>query len=226
MKIFGHRGATGLVAENTLESISEALQYPIDGIEIDVHCCKSGELVVIHDETLDRTTNGTGKISDYTLQELQEYRTEEGFAIPTLIQVLNLVDAKCVLNVELKGMQTAVPVVLLLEEYIATTDWKYDDFVISSFDHQQLSEISAITTGFRIGVLTEENITEALSVAKELSAFAIHPPISSLTKEEVTLAIDQGFKVYVWTVNDVELIQESKSWKVDGIITDFPNFAV
>lgn len=224
MKIFGHRGAAGLVAENTLESIKEALQHKVDGIEIDVHRCKSGELVVIHDETLDRTTNGTGNVSDYSLLELEQFATKEGFMIPTLNQVLDLIDGQCVLNVELKGKNTGVLAITLLETYVRTSTWEYDDFIISSFDHSQLFDVKTVSSKFKIGVLTEDNITEALPVARQLKAFSIHPPIHSLTLDEVDLAKIEGYKVYVWTVNTIELIDQSKSWKVDAIITDFPNF--
>lgn len=225
MKIFGHRGAAGLVAENTLESITEALHYKVDGVEIDIHCCKSGELVVIHDETLDRTTNGTGNVSEYTLQELQQFETKEGFTIPTLRGVLDMIDGQCELNIELKGKNTALPTIRLLEEYIENTGWEYDHFIISSFDHPQLFELKAATSNFKIGVLTEKNITRALHVAERLKAFSIHPPILSLTRDEVNLAKDQGYNIYVWTVNTAMQIEQSKSWKVEGIITDFPNFA-
>ncbi len=225
MKIFGHRGAAGLVAENTLESVKEALKYKVDGIEIDVHRCKSGELVVIHDETLDRTTNGIGNVADYSLQELEQLATKEGFMIPTLNQVLDLIDGQCILNVELKGINTGIPVITLLDTYIRNSKWEYDDFMISSFDHSQLFDMKAVTSTYKIGVLTEDNITEALPVAKQLKAYSVHPPIHSLTEDEVNMAKTEGYKVYVWTVNTVEFIQQSKSWKVDGIITDFPNFA-
>jgi glycerophosphoryl diester phosphodiesterase len=225
MKIFGHRGAAGLVAENTLESITAALHYKVDGVEIDVHCCKSGELVVIHDDTLDRTTNGTGNVSEYTLQELQQFETEEGFRIPTLREVLDMINMQCELNIELKGKNTALPTIALLEEYIENTDWEYDHFIISSFDHPQLFELKAITSNFKIGVLTEVHIIEVLPIAAALEAFSIHPPIFSLTEDAVNLAKDQGYTVYVWTVNTETQIEQSKSWKVEGIITDFPNFA-
>ncbi|PKV48178.1 glycerophosphoryl diester phosphodiesterase [Aquimarina sp. MAR_2010_214] len=225
MKIFGHRGAAGLVAENTLESITKALNYEVDGIEIDVHCCKSGELVVIHDKTLDRTTNGMGNVSEYTLQELQQFETEEGFIIPTLHEVLDIINAQCELNIELKGKNTVLPTVALLEDYIKNTDWEYDHFIISSFDHSQLFELKTITSNFKIGVLSEVNISEVLSIAEALEAFSIHPPIFSLSRDEVNLAQNQGYKIYVWTVNTETQIEQSKSWKVEGIITDFPNFA-
>ena len=225
MKIFGHRGAAGLVAENTLESIIEALKYNVDGIEIDVHRCKSGELVVIHDETLQRTTNGKGKVSELTWQELSKYRTIDGYKIPTLNQVLDIVDAQCVVNVELKGIGTALPVVELLEQQIKNTKWEYDHFVVSSFDHSQLVQIKSKTSMFKLGVLTEKNIPSILNVAKTLEAFSVHPPIYSLQQKEVAMAKEEGFKVYTWTVNDSSMIETSKTWKIDAVITDFPNFA-
>ncbi|WP_299312529.1 glycerophosphodiester phosphodiesterase family protein [uncultured Aquimarina sp.] len=225
MKIFGHRGAAGLVAENTLESIAEALKCNVNGVEIDVHKCKSGELVVIHDETLQRTTNGTGKVSEFTLQELKKYRTREEYKIPTLDEVLNFVNAKCTLNIELKGVGTAIPVVELLEKRIKDSKWDYDHFILSSFDHSQLFQIKSNTSTFKLGVLTEKNIPSILNVSETLEAFSVHPPIYSLQKEEVILAKDKGYEVYTWTVNDLSKIESSKTWKVDGIITDFPNFA-
>ncbi|MFD2563105.1 glycerophosphodiester phosphodiesterase [Aquimarina rubra] len=225
MKIFGHRGAAGLVAENTLESITEALKYNVDGIEIDVHKCKSGELVVIHDETLQRTTNGVGKVSEFTWKELTKLRTPEGYRIPKLSQVLDLIDARCILNIELKGIGTALPVVELIENRIKDTKWDYDHFILSSFDHAQLFQIKYRTSSFKLGVLTEKKISSILKVAETLEAFSVHPLIYSLTEEEVALAKDKGYKVYPWTVNDPSKIESSKTWKVDGIITDLPNFA-
>ncbi|WP_234859427.1 glycerophosphodiester phosphodiesterase [Aquimarina aquimarini] len=224
MKIFGHRGAAGLIAENTLESVEIALLHNVDGIEIDIHCCKTGELVVIHDETLDRTTNGKGNVKDYSLEDLKQYSTQEGYAIPTLDQVLDLIDGQCLLNIELKGKDTVIPTIKVLEKYIRNTNWEYNDFIISSFDHEQLFELKKSTSHFKIGVLTEKSVVEALPIAKKLDAFSIHPSIEILTRDQVDLAREVGFDVYVWTVNDKELIKKSKFWKVEGIITDFPNF--
>ncbi len=225
MKIFGHRGAAGLAAENTLESIKEALLYHVDGIEIDVHCCKSGELVVIHDETLDRTTNGIGSVSDYTLEELKRFRTKEGFTIPTLRDVLDIVNAQCILNIELKGVGTGVPAIKIIKEYVLKTNWEYNHFIISSFDHEQLFTVKSITSNLRLGVLTENNINSVLDIAKEMRAYSIHPSVLSLNNDEISSAKGLGYKIYVWTVNSAVLISKSKSWSIDGIITDFPNFA-
>ncbi|MBP2831751.1 glycerophosphodiester phosphodiesterase [Aquimarina sp. U1-2] len=225
MKIFGHRGAAGLVAENTLASIAEALIHPIDGIEIDVHCCKSGELVVIHDETLARTTNGIGDIADCTLEQLKQFTTKEGFLIPTLAEVLQFVNGRCTLNIELKGKKTALPTLDLIEQYIQQRDWEFHDFILSSFDHSQLFDIQKKTTKFKLGVLTEENSKAVLSTAHNLEAYSIHPPVASLTKDDVMQIHDHGFKLYVWTVNKESSIRRLKKWNVDAIITDFPNFA-
>ena len=225
MEIFGHRGAAGLVAENTLESIEEAIKHGVSGIEIDVHRCKSGELIVIHDDTLQRTTNGYGKISEHSWIELGRYRTHEGYRIPKLTEVLDLIDDTCVLNIELKGIGTALPVIELLEKQAGDKNWKKDCFVLSSFDHSQLFQIKSMTSAFRLGVLTEKGISEALDVASSLEAFSIHPPIRSLTKTEVSLAKEKGYKIYTWTVNNKTLLERLKNWKVDVVITDFPNFA-
>jgi len=225
MKIFGHRGAAGLVTENTLESIEEALKYEVDGIEIDIHRCKSGELVVIHDTTLQRTTNGMGNVSEYTLKELSRYRTMEGYKIPTLEQVMDVIDGKCVLNIELKGIGTAIPTIELLEKRIALSNWDTDNLVLSSFDHAQLFQIKSMTSVFKLGVLTETTVSDVLPVAHALQAFSVHPPIYFLTEKEVSLAKNIGYEVYTWTVNDASMIKTAKAWKVDAVITDFPNFA-
>ncbi|MCK8521100.1 glycerophosphodiester phosphodiesterase [Aquimarina sp. D1M17] len=225
VKIFGHRGAAGLVAENTIESIRKALEFEVDGIEIDVHCCKSGELIVIHDNTLDRTTNGSGAVEDFTLEELRKLSTKEGFLVPTLEEVLISIDACCSLNIELKGKNTALPTLSLIQKYVATAKWDHEQFIVSSFDHEQLIQFRENTSQYKIGVLTEDNITAVLKTAILLDAYSVHPPASSLLKSEVDLARSKGFKVFVWTVNDKSLMKQFKLWKVDGIITDFPNFA-
>ena len=100
----GHRGAKGHVAENTLESIKKAMLLKVDMIEIDVHLCKTGELVVIHDEELGNTTSGNGVVSDKSLAQIKSFRTREGYQIPTLSEVLELIQDKVILNIELKKM--------------------------------------------------------------------------------------------------------------------------
>lgn len=226
MKIFGHRGAAGLMAENTLQSISKALELRSDGVEVDVYCCKTGELVVIHDDTVDRTTNGSGKVQDLMLSELKELIVEGSYVIPTLTEVLDLIDGRCQLNIELKGKATANPVISLVQKYLKNPSWKKENFIISSFDHEQLYEVKSISSYLKIGVLTDGTITEVLRTAKNLNAYSIHPSVLKLNVEEVHLAQNEGFEIYVWTVNEIEDIKRLSALNVEAVITDFPNFVI
>ncbi len=108
MLCIGHRGAAGLEPENTLRSVRRALEVGADGIEIDVHCL-DGELVVIHDHSLNRTTNGAGALRHHTLAEARQLDAGKGERIPFLREVLDLVDRRALVNIELKGARTAAP---------------------------------------------------------------------------------------------------------------------
>ncbi|MFL0353864.1 glycerophosphodiester phosphodiesterase family protein [Xanthomarina sp. GH4-25] len=219
----GHRGAKGYVAENTIESIQKALNFGVDGIEIDVHVCASGELVVFHDFTLDRMTNGTGEISKMSLQELKKLKVNEQFSIPTLEEVLDIIDKKCLLNIELKGKHTASKTCDVISKYIKKRDWSYNNFIISSFQHHELEDVFQLDKNIPLGVLTKANVAEAIEFAKTINAQAIHPNFALLTSENVKLAQVKGYKVYTWTVNDKQTINRMKSYQVDGIISDVPD---
>ena len=220
--IIGHRGARGHVAENTLESIGKALELGVDGVEIDVYKCKSGEIVVIHDKTVDRTTNGKGNVEDFTLTELKSLAIEDDFKIPTLIEVLNFLDAQHYLNIELKGKNTAKDTYEIIQHYIKNKGWEKDQFIISSFEWNELRDFYKIDQEIPIGILTEDNPMTAIKVAKELEAFSIHPYYIYLNKKVVDIIHKEGFKVYTWTVNKPEDILKMKDIGVDAIITDFP----
>ena len=118
----GHRGAKAYITENTIASIEKALQLGVDGVEKDVHKCASGELVVFHDFTLDRLTNGTGEISSYALLELQQLKVAEQFKIPTLTEVLDNLNGSCILNIELKGKNTALGTSKIITHYLKTSN--------------------------------------------------------------------------------------------------------
>ncbi len=113
----GHRGARGHVAENTLASVKKAMELGVDGIEIDVFACASGELVVFHDKTLEKLTDATGYIEDIDLDSIRKITVLGSEPIPTLDEVLQTIQAKVVLNIELKGAQTAQPTYALLNDY-------------------------------------------------------------------------------------------------------------
>lgn len=213
----GHRGAKGHEPENSIISFQKAIDLKVDGIELDVHLSLDGAIMVIHDETLDRTTNGKGFVKNFTASQLKE------LGIPTLIEVLDLAKQKCFANIELKGIGTAKPVAGLIQNYISNKNWNYSDFLVSSFDWKMLEEVQLLNPKIRIGVLTEESVSAALAFAKKLNAYSIHPDYQLLTKENVALMQDNSFEVYPWTVNSAEDIKKIKSFNVNGIISDFPD---
>jgi glycerophosphoryl diester phosphodiesterase len=213
----GHRGAKGYEPENTLIAFEKAIDLKVDGVELDVHLSSDGILMVIHDETIDRTTNGKGVVNQFTSLELKKY------GILTLTEVINLANQKCFINIELKGIGTAKPVVDLITHYISEENWNYTDFLVSSFDWKMLEEVHLLNPKIRIGVLTEQSIEEALAFAKIIKAFSIHPDYRLLIKENVALVQENGFEIYTWTVNSKDDIQKIKSFNVNGIISDFPD---
>ena len=217
MHKIGHRGAKGYAAENTLTSFQKAIDLKVDGIELDVYLCQSGEVVVIHDDTIDRTTSGNGFVKDFSATEL------EAFEIPTLEAVLELVNRKCFINVELKAYDTADKVVELIEHFISEKSWDYDDFVVSSFDWNALQQVTFLNDKIRIGVLTNTDLDLAVAFAKFIKAYSIHPYYHLLTTENVKQMQSKNFKVYPWTINEPEDIIFVKSLQIDGIITDFPD---
>ncbi|MFN4761788.1 glycerophosphodiester phosphodiesterase [Gillisia sp. Q332] len=222
----GHRGAKGHLAENTLESIKLALEFGVDAIEIDVHKCKSGELVVFHDFTLDRITDGEGEVASKSLDELKMLKVNEKFKIPLLTEVLDLIQGKCWINIELKGLNTAAKTVSIIQHYIKNLDWNQEDFIVSSFQKNELFEVYKTNPDIQIGVLSKASVTEALQLGKMLHAKAIHPSLGIITRENVKQTQEAGFKVNVWTVNEQADILRMKDFGVDGIISDFPDLLI
>lgn len=217
----GHRGAMGHETENTIASVKKALELNVDMIEIDVFLIKSGELVVFHDEILDSLTNASGKIEDFTLEELQKVIVKGNHQIPTLEEVIETIDKKVPLNIELKGKNTAKPTFELLEKYYQE-GWKKDDFVISSFVWDELETFRKLDDKISIAILTEENPIDAIEIGKKLKAVAINPWWKSLTKQNVEQIHNEGFKIFTYTVNDPTDIKFVTELGVDGIFCNFP----
>ncbi|MGJ8590981.1 MAG: glycerophosphodiester phosphodiesterase [Aquaticitalea sp.] len=218
----GHRGAKGHLAENTIESIKKALELGADGIEIDVHRCASGQLVVFHDFTLDRMTDGTGEVSKHTLKELKEVVVKGHCQIPTLSEVLAFLDNKCLLNIELKGHDTAKEASRMIAFFVEKKGWEYKNIIVSSFQKQPLQEVFEINKDIPLGVLVDTNIQEAVEFAKTINAVSLHPDYTMLT-EEIVETLKEDFKVFAFTINNYRPIKRVKSYGVDGIISDFPN---
>ena len=218
----GHRGAKGFAAENTLKSIQKALDFGVDGIEIDVHKCASGELVVFHDFTLDRMTNGTGEVSKHTLKELKQVVVKGHCQIPTLSEVLAFVDNKCLLNIELKGHDTAKEASRMIEFFVEKKGWEYKNIIVSSFLKEPLQTVFNTNKKIQLGVLVDTNLDAAVDFAKQIKAVSIHPDYTMLTLEIVE-KLKENFKVYTYTINNHKPIERVKTYGVDGIISDFPN---
>lgn len=219
----GHRGARGYAAENTLSSFEKAIDLKVDGIELDVHLSADGKLMVIHDETIDRTTNGKGLVNSFTRAELENFSIEDNNKIPTLSSVFDLVDRRCFINIELKSFETASKVVALIEKYIREKHWKYTDFIVSSFDWNALEEVNFVNPEIPIAVLTETDLDKALAFAKIIQAKAINPDFQLLNIENTKKLQENGFEVYPWTVNETTDIKKMQSFNVNGIISDFPD---
>jgi glycerophosphoryl diester phosphodiesterase len=219
----GHRGAKGYVAENTLHSFQKALDLNVDAIELDVHVCDSGELVVFHDFTLDRMTDGSGEIHNFTLQQLKELKISDAFEIPTLEEVLHLINRKCVVNIELKGHETAKATDSLIERFVQNKNYSWNDFIVSSFQQEELRIASKLNKNIPLAILTQASVEQAMVWAEEFSAKIIHPHFSLLTEDNCLLAAKKGLQINTWTVNEVVDIERLKEYKINGIISDFPD---
>jgi glycerophosphoryl diester phosphodiesterase len=231
--IFGHRGAPGFprCGENTIKSLMKALASGATGLEFDVRRCGDGTLVVIHDETVDRTTNGKGRVRDFSYEQLKKVEAGVGEPVPRLSDVLDMFGGRCLLNVELKEKDLAADVkALLIERGIEA------DVFVSAFDRddndagstsswEDLRElepeipIALLATRSKISRLGTKKFIE---LASELGATAIHPEKSADIGKLVALARDARLRVHVWTVNERDEIARLRELGVDGIVSDFP----
>lgn len=217
-----HRGASKKEPENTLRAFRRALSIGSTFIECDVHICKSGELVVMHDETVNRTTNGKGKIHKKTYKELIALDDGRGEHIPKIQEVIELIHRKAKLNIELKGKGTGSAVARMLAGYYAS-GWKVGDFFVSSFSKKELVEFRKLDDFTPVGYLLAMNFFGSITFAKRIHAYSINPNIHFVTKHFVTKAHKNGFKVFVYTVDTPEDSKKMKEIGVDGIFSDCPD---
>ena len=213
----------GYETENTLASIEKALALGVDMIEVDVFQIRSGEIAVFHDERVDRLTNGGGSIEEYNYFDMKRLTLDGGHKIPILQDVLKLVDHRVPLNIELKGRGTADNIHKIVSFYSEKRGWQPDQFLVSSFDWDELRKYRELNATGRIAVLTEGDPLEALEVAAELQAEAINPQHTQLNAQNVAKIHEAGYKVYTWTVNDPAEFQRLVSIGVDGVFSDFPD---
>jgi glycerophosphoryl diester phosphodiesterase len=180
----GHRGAKGHIAENTIASIRKAIELGADGIEIDVFLCKSGEIVLFHDKTLEKLTNGYGNIEDKNLEELRKLKVlNSSYSIPTLEEVLKSIDKDVFLNIELKGRNTAQGSLDLIRKYIRKNKIELNNILFSSFNWEELKDLRSLSDKVQLALITEEDPLLAIDFAIQLNAVAINPNYKDLNKK-------------------------------------------
>jgi len=227
MKILriGHRGSKGYVAENTLESINHAISLGVDGIEIDIFKCLSGELVLSHENNLKRLTGKSGQLEKLTLDDLKEFLVAGKYKIPTLKDVLMRIDKPLFLNIELKGLDTAKATSKIISDFSKSISLSLKNFIVSSFYWNELEQFRFMDKNTPVGVLVSKSmsINKAIEFGKKINAQAIHPNFKLLDEKTVLKIKNNGFKIYTWTVNNKDDIHYMKKLKVDGIISDYPD---
>jgi glycerophosphoryl diester phosphodiesterase len=220
-----HRGASAEFPENTLAAFAAALRAGAHMCELDVHRSADGALVVIHDETVDRTTEGCGRVEAMTLSELKRldagrWRDAKfaGERIPTLQEVFDAVGDRCALNIELKGTGVEEQVCRMIRE------WGVErTALVSSFDWSRLARLRKIAPEIRIGLLAERAPARLINAAVRMNAWAINPGFKLVKAELCAAAHRHGLKVYAWTVDDPDQMQRMKAEGVDGIMTNCPD---
>lgn len=224
-KVIGHRGAAGLRPENTLPAFALAIELGCTMLELDVHRTKTqageAELCVIHDHSVSRTTNKTGALSRFTLEELQALDCGESAGVPSLQEVMGLLDgltaAPPILNIELKGPHTAA---LVAEQIRYPRSW---NALVSSFHHDELHLFRTLDPHTPVAPLFSRWTKRVVEIAQGVRAQAVNLSTSAAKLERIQLLHQQGFEVYVYTVNDVETAERLKRWGVSGVFTDRPD---
>lgn len=223
MLVFAHRGASGYAPENTLKAMELAMQLGAAAVELDVHRVED-ELVVFHDRRLEGKSNGHGLIHQKTLAELATLSVK-GEPIPTLWQVLELLGGRCIVNIELKGIGTAEPMVTLYHNAISELGYRPEQLLLSSFDHPQLAAFKAAVPDARIAPLLGSLPLDGAAIARQMQAYSLHLDVSFISQQIVDDAHSTGVKVYVYTVDDADDIRALAAMGVDGVFANYPDKA-
>lgn len=229
MRIYAHRGCSGTYPENTIAAFKAAAELSVTGIEFDVHLTKDGEAVVIHDEKVNRTTDGTGYIKDMTLSELKKldagsWFSEEfaGERIPTLDEVFDVFqETDHRLNIELKT--DIFPYEGLVDKVLDRVEKRgfSDRILISSFNHEDVQTISLKKT-VESAILTLGIYVDVYDYARVVGTDRIHMSLPGAPRRMATDALRKGAIVYVYTVNELGYARQLQQIGIHGIFTDFP----
>lgn len=229
VQVIAHRGGRMWAPENTMAAFRKSLELGVDGIELDVQRCASGELVVIHDEDLERTTNGVGLVADINYDEIHrlsaglwfdsEFRDEK---VPLLSEVFDLIGGKLTINVEIKNSPVSYPGI---EEELLELLSAYghsDKIIISSFDHFVLERLKNLDNSLNLALLVDAVLLDMPQYAERVGAKYFHPCFSSCREEVIEEAHSAALKVNAWTVNKRREWSMALKMGIDGLVTDDP----
>ncbi len=237
MKVWAHRGASAYAPQNTLEAFRLAAEMHADGVELDVHLSKDGEVIVCHDETIATTSNGVGLIIDMTLEELKQYDfgckfagggfEGKGVRVPTLREVYELLaPTGLMVNVELKTNVYEYPGIEQKCLDLAREFGMEDRIVYSSFHFDSLRRVLALDPTARTALLYEGSGFDALKLAKNEGAWALHPKYRCVYEYDVRAYAEAGVVVNPWTVDDPAEMKKQMDMGINALITDNPDLAI
>jgi glycerophosphoryl diester phosphodiesterase len=222
VKVIAHRGDSVHAPENTIMAFEKAIELGTDGIELDVHMCKDGYLVVHHDETVN-TPDGKMLIRDMKLEELKQLDMGCGQKIPTLTEVFRLIgNMDFFINIEIKtGMITYDDIEHCLADEIRRFDM-VERTLVSSFNHYSLRNLKCIEPAIAIGLLYQCGLVEPWWMALRLKARSLNPFYANITPSLVRNCQYYGIELYPWTVDNPIIMNDMINAKVTGIITNDP----
>ena len=218
VKVTGHRGAAGLEPENTIRSFQRALDLGVDAIELDVHLTKDQHLVVMHDATVDRTTDGSGAVCSLTLRDIRQLDAGLGESVPTLQEVIDLVAQKAILQIELKGLGVEHKVAQTI-----TVNHLINNVTVTSFRHNMVKTIKNLNPQISTGILFLGLPIDAPHLAHDAQADAVHPHVNYIDPQLVENCHNHGLSVRVWNTDDPSQMQEMIDLNVDAIGSNRPD---
>lgn len=214
-----HRGASGYVVENSIESFKKAVELKADIIEFDIKTTKDNEIILMHDRDLERTSNGSGAIKNFTFDEIRKFRLKNGELIPTFLEAMEFIVKKCICKIDIKDSGISKRVIDTVRKF------KVEDTVIITSDiYSVLSEIRELSKKVEIevgGLKSNITIEEIINRAQNVEANIIGTHYTITGEELMKKSRKNGLKVHVWTVNDKETIEKMKAIEVDGITSNY-----
>ena len=222
---FAHRGYRQRATENTLQAIEHALEFDVDGIEIDIWNI-GGQLLVKHDRRLGRLIAGSELLTDLCPEALREKLLPCGGKVPTLREVLELVDNNIQLNIEMKGPNCAALVAQELESFVCDSGASFEQYLVSSFDHRQVYECLQLIPEVRRGVLIDGIPLDLAACAEPLKAYSLHLSLDFVDPELIADGKRRGLKSYVFTVNSLDDLNLVAAMGADGVFTDEPQLVM